>query len=75
MSKIFLAAKEKYQAVLDDAGRGDSVCRTNRICTTRHPSNGDCHATNKVDHYPQRRRSSGGSMSERIKDMMNRPAY
>ncbi|KAI1326626.1 hypothetical protein F5Y16DRAFT_223638 [Xylariaceae sp. FL0255] len=80
MSKAFLAAKEKYQAVLDDAGRGDYYCRTNRHGATRHPSLGDCHATNKVDH-PERRRSStasaasGTTMREKIRNMMNRPAY
>ncbi|KAI2636249.1 hypothetical protein GGS26DRAFT_485286 [Hypomontagnella submonticulosa] len=74
MSKVFLAAKEKYQAVIDDAGRGDFVCRTNRIGTTRHPSAGDCHAINKIDHPQQRRRSSTG-MRDKIRDMMNRPAY
>ncbi len=26
MSKAYLAAKEKYQAVIDDAGRGDYYC-------------------------------------------------
>ncbi|KAH9992385.1 hypothetical protein F4779DRAFT_609213 [Xylariaceae sp. FL0662B] len=75
MSKIFIAAKEKYQAMLDDAGRGDYVCRTNRIGATRHPSNGDRKLTNRVDHHPQKRRGSTGSISEKIKDMMNRPAY
>ncbi|KAI1401101.1 hypothetical protein F4819DRAFT_338792 [Hypoxylon fuscum] len=74
MSKAFVAAKEKYQAVIDDAGRGDFVCRTNRIGTTRHPSMGDCHATDKVDH-PQQRRRSSTSMKDKIKDLMNRPAY
>ncbi|KAI1206616.1 uncharacterized protein F4807DRAFT_227548 [Annulohypoxylon truncatum] len=74
MSKAFLLAKEKYQAVIDDAGRGDFVCRTNRIGTTRHPSNGDCHAINRVDH-PQQRRRSSTTMREKIRDMMNRPAY
>ncbi|KAI1465112.1 uncharacterized protein F4812DRAFT_461955 [Daldinia caldariorum] len=74
MSKAYLVAKEKYQAVIDDAGRGDFVCRTNRIGTTRHPSNGDCQAVNKIDHNQQRRRSST-SMRDKIRDMMNRPAY
>ncbi|KAI1333542.1 hypothetical protein F5Y15DRAFT_421742 [Xylariaceae sp. FL0016] len=80
MSKAFQTAKEKYQAVIDDAGRGDWVCRTNRIGTTRHPSTGDCHAINRVDH-PERRRSSAasnasaGGMREKIRDMLNRPAY
>ncbi|KAI0481269.1 hypothetical protein GGR56DRAFT_672290 [Xylariaceae sp. FL0804] len=82
MSKTFLAAKEKYQAVIDDAGRGDYYCRTNRIGTTRHPSQGDCHAINKVEH-PERRRSSAasagssglGGVREAIRNMLNRPAY
>ncbi|OTA99347.1 hypothetical protein M426DRAFT_325208 [Hypoxylon sp. CI-4A] len=74
MSKALNLAKEKYQAVLDDAGRGDFVCRTNRIGTGRHPSTGDCHAINKVDH-PQQRRRSSTSMKDRIRDLMNRPAY
>ncbi|KAI2609193.1 hypothetical protein GGR54DRAFT_388283 [Hypoxylon sp. NC1633] len=74
MSKVFLAAKEKYQAVLDDAGRGDFVCRTNRIGATRHPSNGDCHAINVV-HHPEQRRRSSTTMREKVKDLMNRPAY
>ncbi|KAI1503336.1 hypothetical protein F5X99DRAFT_375771 [Biscogniauxia marginata] len=77
MSKIFTAAKEKYQAVLDDAGRGDYACRTNRIGAGRHPSTGNCHMINRVDH-PERRRSSTGStgaVSSRIRDMLNRPAY
>ncbi|KAI0097141.1 hypothetical protein F4814DRAFT_453670 [Daldinia grandis] len=74
MSKVLLTAKEKYQAVIDDAGRGDFVCRTNRIGTTRHPSNGACHAINKVDH-PQQRRRSSTSMRDKIRDLMNRPAY
>ncbi|KAH9899083.1 hypothetical protein F4778DRAFT_184303 [Xylariomycetidae sp. FL2044] len=75
MSKTFQAAKEKYQAMLEDAGRGAFVCRTNRIGATRHPSSGDCHATNKIDH-PQRRRSSSGSMKEKMKEYwINRPAF
>ncbi|KAI1490172.1 hypothetical protein F4809DRAFT_175983 [Biscogniauxia mediterranea] len=78
MSKAYLAAKEKYQAVIDDAGRGDYVCRTNRIGASRMPTKGDCHMINRVDH-PERRRSSTGSstggMSERIRNLLNRPAY
>ncbi|KAI1642499.1 hypothetical protein F4815DRAFT_231518 [Daldinia loculata] len=74
MSKAFLVAKEKYQAVIDDAGRGDFVCRTNRIGATRLPSSGDCHAVNMVDH-PQQRRRSSTSMRDKIRDLMNRPAY
>ncbi|KAI8626056.1 hypothetical protein F5Y19DRAFT_447782 [Xylariaceae sp. FL1651] len=83
MSKAYLAAKVKYQAVIDDAGRGDYYCRTNRYSATRHPSTCECHATNKIDH-PERRRSSAASagsvgnrstLREKIKDMMNRPAY
>ncbi|KAI1105670.1 hypothetical protein F4804DRAFT_117869 [Jackrogersella minutella] len=73
MSKAVQLAKEKYQAVIDDAGRGDFVCRTNRIGTTRHPSTGDCHAINKVDH--QQRRRSSTTMRDKIKDLLNRPAY
>ncbi|KAI0844532.1 hypothetical protein F5Y00DRAFT_248402 [Daldinia vernicosa] len=72
MSKAFLAAKEKYQAVINDAGRGDFACRTNRIGATRHPSSGDCQATNTVNH--QRRRSST-SIRDKIRDLTNRPAY
>ncbi|KAI1799231.1 hypothetical protein F4811DRAFT_558044 [Daldinia bambusicola] len=74
MSKAYFAAKEKYQAVIDDAGRGDFVCRTNRIATTRHPSSGTCHAVNKIDH-PQQRRRSSTSMRDKIRDLLNRPAY
>ncbi|CAJ2506695.1 Uu.00g078810.m01.CDS01 [Anthostomella pinea] len=95
------AAKEKYQAVIDDAGRGDFYCkhqtqpvlfpinqvlseqqsqgRTNRYGTTRHPSSGDCLATNKVDH-PVRRRSSAANDPPRMRDklsemFLNRPAF
>ncbi|KAI2630421.1 hypothetical protein GGS21DRAFT_200086 [Xylaria nigripes] len=75
------AAKEKYQAVLDDAGRADYYCRTNRVGIGRHPSSGECNMANKVEH-PERRRSSTGSaippsptMRQRIKSWMNRPAY
>ncbi|KAI0396972.1 hypothetical protein F5Y17DRAFT_47216 [Xylariaceae sp. FL0594] len=59
-SRAYLAAKERYQAVLDDAGRGDFYCRTNRVGTTRLPSSGDCNPINRVDH-PERRRSSGAT--------------
>ncbi|KAI1435509.1 hypothetical protein GGR50DRAFT_314138 [Xylaria sp. CBS 124048] len=79
MSKAYQAAKEKYQAVLDDAGRGDYYCRTNRVGAGRHTSSIE---SNKVDHL-ERRRSSAASgppprpptMRERIKSWMNRPAY
>ncbi|KAI0506720.1 hypothetical protein F5B22DRAFT_434343 [Xylaria bambusicola] len=82
MSKAYLAAKEKYQAVLDDAGRRDYYCRTNRFGAGRHPSSGECNMSNKIDH-PERRRSSassagpvrGPTMRDRIREWMNRPAY
>ncbi|KAI0874393.1 hypothetical protein GGS24DRAFT_459489 [Hypoxylon argillaceum] len=83
MSKAYLLAKEKYQAVLDDAGRGDYYCRTNRVGVGRHPSSGVCNMANRIEH-PERRRSSTGSagasagsptMRDRIRDWMNRPAY
>ncbi|KAI1313544.1 hypothetical protein F5Y03DRAFT_336951 [Xylaria venustula] len=80
MSKAYLAAKEKYQAVIDDAGRADYYCRTNRYGAGRHPSSGECSMSNKIDH-PERRRSSAGSvpvpptLRDRIKSWMNRPAY
>ncbi|GAP87524.1 hypothetical protein SAMD00023353_2600210 [Rosellinia necatrix] len=81
MSKAYLLAKEKYQAVIDDAGRGDYYCRTNRVSVGRHPSSGECNMSNRVDR-PERRRSSAGSaasvggptMRDRIRDWMNRPA-
>ncbi|KAI1811328.1 hypothetical protein GGS20DRAFT_115165 [Poronia punctata] len=83
MSKAYLAAREKYQAVLDDAGRADWYCRTNRYGASRHPSSGDCHPTNRIDH-PERRRSSAGSVGsigapvtfrDRVRSWTNRPAY
>ncbi|KAI1365163.1 hypothetical protein F5Y08DRAFT_304623 [Xylaria arbuscula] len=82
MSKAYLAAKEKYQAMLDDAGRRDYYCRTNRFGAGRHPSSGECNMANRVDH-PERRRSSASSagpvasptMREKIREWMNRPAY
>ncbi|KAL7625956.1 hypothetical protein AAE478_002725 [Parahypoxylon ruwenzoriense] len=73
MSKAPQTAKEKYQAVIDDAGRGDFVCRTNRIGATRYPSSGECHVINKVDH-PQQRRRSSGTIREKIRDLINLPA-
>ncbi|KAI5860591.1 hypothetical protein GGS23DRAFT_230268 [Durotheca rogersii] len=78
-TKETLTAKEKYQAVIGDAGRGDFVCRTNRIGATRYPSSGDCQAVNNV-YGPQRRRSSAASgggasrMRDRIRNMLNQPA-
>ncbi|KAI3337559.1 hypothetical protein HD806DRAFT_43453 [Xylariaceae sp. AK1471] len=83
MSKAYLAAKEKYQAVIDDAGRSDYYCRTNRFGASRSPSVGENHPINRIDH-PVRRRSSSGvavaigdpvTIRERIRDWMNRPAY
>ncbi|KAI1179975.1 hypothetical protein F4777DRAFT_355595 [Nemania sp. FL0916] len=83
MSKAYLAAKEKYQAVLDDAGRGDWYCRTNRYGATRHPSSGECNMSNRVDHPPRRRSSASSagppaapSLRDKIKEWaLNRPAY
>ncbi|RYC63287.1 hypothetical protein CHU98_g2933 [Xylaria longipes] len=82
MSKAYLLAKEKWQAVIDDAGRGDYYCRTNRVSAGRHPSSGQCNISNRVDHLERRRSStssagSAGSptMRDRVKDWMNRPAY
>ncbi|KAI0545679.1 hypothetical protein F4679DRAFT_560346 [Xylaria curta] len=82
MSKAYLLAKEKYQAVIDDAGRADIYCRTNRVSVGRHPSSGECNMSNRVDHIERRRSSasSAGSpasptMRDRIRDWMNRPAY
>ncbi|KAI0437618.1 hypothetical protein F4803DRAFT_141919 [Xylaria telfairii] len=82
MSKAYLLAKEKYQAVIDDAGRGDYYCRTNRVGVGRHPSSGQCNMSNRVDHLERRRSSAsstgatgGLTMRDRIKDWMNRPAY
>ncbi|KAI1263929.1 hypothetical protein F5Y18DRAFT_91529 [Xylariaceae sp. FL1019] len=80
MSKAFLAAKEKYQAVLDDPGRADYYCRSNRYGASRHPSLS--HEVSRVDH-PERRRSSASAaslansptMREKIRSWMNRPAY
>ncbi|KAI1828389.1 hypothetical protein F4861DRAFT_535349 [Xylaria intraflava] len=82
MSKANLAAKEKYQAVLDDAGRADYYCRTNRFGVGRHPSSGDCNMSNRVDHLERRRSSTSSTtppgaltLRERVKSWMNRPAY
>ncbi|ORY68406.1 uncharacterized protein BCR38DRAFT_481897 [Pseudomassariella vexata] len=90
MSKAFLKAKEKYDAVINDAGRGDWYCRTNRYGATKHPKG--CHEVNKVERVPTRRASSAsaGSASSsgskgtgqqatikewsRLKQWMNRPA-
>lgn len=93
MSKAYLKAKEKYDAMINDTARKDFTCklltpqalvdgtaftfltgRTNRIATTRHPSTGGCEVVTGVDHEKSRRASSG-SIKDRIKDMMNRPAY
>ncbi|KAI1195925.1 hypothetical protein F5X97DRAFT_227503 [Nemania serpens] len=82
MSKAYLLAKEKYQAVLDDAGRADYYCRTNRVGVGRHPSSGGCEVANRIDHLERRRSSTGSAgspgsptMRDRIRDWMNRPAY
>lgn len=107
MSKAYLKAKEKYNEIINDAGRGDWYCkfrmpsivfllltppnrgkkrivtdpkcqrrkgRTNRIAPSRLPSKGKCDAVAHVDHAPSRRGSTG-SMTDKIKDWMNRPAY
>ncbi|KAI0200780.1 hypothetical protein F4808DRAFT_427954 [Astrocystis sublimbata] len=82
MSKAYLLAKEKYQAVLDDAGRGDFYCRTNRFGAGRHPSSGQCDMSNRIDH-PERRPSSASAtgsagnltLRSRLREWMNRPAY
>ncbi|ORY67691.1 uncharacterized protein BCR38DRAFT_483304 [Pseudomassariella vexata] len=74
MSKAFLKAKEKYDAVINDAGRGDWSCRTNRIGASRRPSSGTYDMVNKIEHPPSRRGSTV-SVKDKIKDMLNRPAY
>ncbi|KAK8048678.1 hypothetical protein PG994_010408 [Apiospora phragmitis] len=74
MSKAFLKAKEKYNEMLNDAGRGDWYCRTNRVAPSRIPTSGKCGAVCRIDHAPSRRGSTG-SMTDKVKDWMNRPAY
>ncbi|KAK7969354.1 hypothetical protein PG988_008427 [Apiospora saccharicola] len=70
MSKAYLKAKEKYNEIINDAGRGDWYCKP----TTPLPSKGKCDVVAHVAHPPSRRGSTG-SMSDKIKDWMNRPAY
>ncbi|KAK9423575.1 hypothetical protein SUNI508_04056 [Seiridium unicorne] len=74
MSKAYVAAKEKYDAMISNPGRRDSSNYKNRTITGRHPSSGACGMVGHVDHEKSRRASSG-SMSDRIRDWMNRPAY
>lgn len=45
-----------------------------RVITGRHPSLGSVGMVGRVDHEKARRASSG-SIGDRIRDWMNRPAY
>lgn len=44
MSKAFKAAKEKYDAVINDAGRGDYVCRSSSEMPKSKHQNTNKHA-------------------------------
>ncbi|KAI0173785.1 hypothetical protein BJ166DRAFT_510269 [Pestalotiopsis sp. NC0098] len=73
MSKQYLAAKEKYDAVVSNPGRRDSTGYKNRTIVGRSPSAGSTGMVGHVDHLPTRRASN--SFGDRVKDWMNRPAF
>ncbi|KAF3014266.1 hypothetical protein G7054_g12955 [Neopestalotiopsis clavispora] len=73
MSKQYLAAKEKYDAVVSNPGRRDSTSYKNRTIVGRAPSSGSTGMIGHVDHAPSRRMSN--SFGDRVKDWMNRPAF
>ncbi|ORY70341.1 uncharacterized protein BCR38DRAFT_405957 [Pseudomassariella vexata] len=70
MSKASIIAKEKFNAVLNDAGRGDMYCRTNRYAVGKPVGN------DLINHArtPTRRRSSAASQELPAFSLMQRLA-
>jgi len=76
MTKASEMAKEKYAAALE-AAKNNQYFLSNRVGTTRHPSNGACDPVNKIDHSTVRRPSTGstGGVRGAWNRLVNRPAY